>query len=75
MNEESILGLLLRALRQSAQQEYGEEYKQSNLNGSVYYGQCCQNIISAIQALFLAERTVGYSDGRKAFQKETSKPE
>lgn len=69
MSDESILGLLLRALRQSAQQEHGEEFKQSNLNGAVYYGQCCQNIDSAIKSLFAAERAVGYSDGRKVNQK------
>ena len=70
MNEESILGLLLRALRQAAQQEHGEEFNQGNINGSVYFGQTCENIHRAIQSLFAAERAVGYSDARKTYQKK-----
>lgn len=73
MNEESILGLLLRALRHSSQQEHGEEFNQSNLNGATFYGQCCQHIDAAIKALFAAERTVGYSNARKRFQQDAQK--
>lgn len=68
MQSESILGLLLRALRQAAEQEHGERYHLGNLPAANFYSDTVGHTMEAISALFLAERSIGQQEGIKRSQ-------
>lgn len=61
MNDESIMGLLLRALEKVAAQKHGEEFIFHNVSAMCAYEQALQSIHSAIQSVSRAESHV-YAD-------------
>ena len=63
--DESILGLLLRAHAQVAEQKHGERYVHSNIPTSMDYEMAQGHIESAIRAVFVAERTQARFDAQK----------
>ena len=65
VGDESILGLLLRAHSQASAQQNNENFHLKNENAALYYSYCVDHLHRAIQSLFLAERAVGYDEGRK----------
>ena len=69
MHSESTLGLLLRALRQAAEQEHGERYHLDNPAAAKFYCDTVGHTMEAISALFLAERCIGQQEGIKRSQK------
>lgn len=63
--EESILGLLLQALIQIAEQKHGERYVHENIPTSMDYETAESSVISAIQAIVIAERSQARFDAKK----------
>ncbi len=76
-NEESILGLLLRAYGQCSAQKHGEEYLHHNGDAVLSYDQATQHIYDAIHAVVIAEMCVrrqeAYKRGNEAGRKELAK--
>lgn len=68
-NEESILGLLLRALVQIAEQKHGERYVHKNVPTSMDYEQAERYVTSAIGAVFIAERSEARFEKNQKFSK------
>jgi hypothetical protein len=68
--EESILGLLLRALTQIAEQKHGERYLHLNVPTSMDYETAQGHVESAIRAVVLAERTQARFDAMKNADKK-----
>jgi hypothetical protein len=56
-SDESILGLLLRAHAQVAEQKHGERYMHENIATSMDYETAQAHIESAIRSVVVAERT------------------
>lgn len=57
MSDESILGLLLRAHAQIAEQKHGERYVFGNIPTSMDYETAQGHVESAIRSVVIAERT------------------
>jgi hypothetical protein len=55
MNDETILGLLLRAHARASEQKHGEEFVHKNTSASMSYGTAVQSIESAIWCVWFAE--------------------
>lgn len=68
--DESILGLLLRAHAQIAEQKHGERYHFLNIATSMDYETAQGHVEAAIRAVFIAERT----QARFQATKEAVKP-
>lgn len=54
-NEETILGLLLRAHARASEQKHGEEFVKKNTSASMSYERAVQSIESAIWAVYFAD--------------------
>jgi hypothetical protein len=72
-NEESIIGLLLRAYGQCSEQKHGEEYLHHNDNAAASYRHAVRSIGDAIQSVIIAEMYVRKQEERKAVEKEFTK--
>ena len=58
-NEETIIGLLLRAHARASEQKHGEEFVNRNTSASTSYERAVQAIESAIWAVYFAELRAG----------------
>jgi hypothetical protein len=74
MNEESIIGLLLRAHRETAAQAHGEEYRMSNVNAANCYKDATNHIEGAIWNAIFAEQYVRSQEATQAEAKKHAKP-
>jgi hypothetical protein len=64
-NDESILGLLLRAHKQASAQAHGEKYVFNNISAWNHFDTCTKNIEAAILSLSFAEQYVARADAAK----------
>lgn len=73
--EESILGLLMRALSQIAEQKHGERYVHKNIPTSMDYETAQGFVESAIRCVVQAERSQARFDATaKALAEKSSNP-
>lgn len=72
-NEESILGLLLRAYGQCSEQKHGEEYLHHNDNAVENYRHAVRSIGDAINSVVIAEMYVRIQETRKSMEKDFAK--
>jgi hypothetical protein len=64
MSDESILGLLLRAHKETSAQMHGETYIFRNISAANYWEQATSFIESAINSASRAEQYVSQQDGQ-----------
>ena len=65
VQDESILGLLLRAHAECAAQAHGERYRHNNIPASCDYDMALQSIHSAIRSVTNAEIRVAVDQSKK----------
>lgn len=63
--DESLLGLLLRAHAEASAQAHGEKYLHKNISASNCYEMAMGSIHGAIQNVFIAERYVAMSERKE----------
>jgi hypothetical protein len=65
MDDESIMGLLLRAHARCAEQKHGEEFIHHNVSAMNCYEHAVQSIQSAIRSVSFAEMHTAREDAKK----------